>query len=282
MFRAVNGRLSPECREFCEGLDVRGKCPKAKGARNNRDILRITTPPTPSGYNPMPRNYKMHVWEVQQAAQAILDFTSGKTLQDYATDQILRSAVERQINKIGGALASLIVHDDPTARRIGGYGGTLGWGRTLEPYDIVEEREVWDFVQDKLPAVLDDATAVLEQEPDDQPAHAKPQQRKIIPLVANRKQQIRTLCRRHHVKRLDVFGSAVNGDFNPDESDIDFLVQFDDAPPKPWYGNHIDLKEDLESLSNRTVDLIDDTAIKNPYFRKSVDETREQIYAARP
>ncbi len=104
----------------------------------------------------------------------------------------------------------------------------------------------------------------------------------MIPLITNHADQLAEICRRHHVKRLEVFGSAAVGDFNPEKSDIDFLVEFGDAPPKPWYGNHIDLKEDLESLFNRTVDLIDDTAIKNPYFRKSVDETREQIYAATP
>ena len=224
----------------------------------------------------------MHVWEVQQAAQAILEFTNGKTLHDYATDRILKSAVERQINKIGGALASLIVHDNPTARRIGGYGGTLGWGRTLEPYDIVEEREVWDFVQNKLRALLNYATTVLEQESDDQPAHATSQQRTIIPLVASRKQQITNLCRRHHVKRLDVFGSAVNGDFHPGESDIDFLVQFDDSPEGQRFETRFQLTEELKALFGRSVDLIDDTAIKNPYFRKFVDETREQIYGARP
>ena len=102
----------------------------------------------------------------------------------------------------------------------------------------------------------------------------------MIPLIAEHTDQIAEICRRHHVKRLDVFGSAAVGDFKPDQSDIDFIVEFGDAPRKPWYGNHIDLKEDLQSLFNREVDLVDDTAIKNPYFRKSVDETREQIYAA--
>ena len=226
----------------------------------------------------MPRNYKMHVWEVQQAAQAILQFTDGKTLHDYATDQILRYAVERQINKIGGALASLIVHDDPNARRIGGYGGTLGWGKTLEPYDIVEEREVWGFVQDNLPALLKDATVELEKERSVQPPSEKPQRRKIIPLVTSRKNQIIDLCRRHHVKRLDVFGSAVNGDFRPDESDIDFLVQFDDSPEGKRFENRFQLSEKLEALFGRSVDLVDDTAIKNPYFREEVDQTRELIY----
>ena len=102
----------------------------------------------------------------------------------------------------------------------------------------------------------------------------------MIPLVAERTAELAELCRRHHVKRLDVFGSAAVGDFNPEHSDIDFLVDFGDAPRKPWYGNHIDFKEDLETLFDRKVDLVDDTAIRNPYFRKSVDETREPIYAA--
>ena len=226
----------------------------------------------------MPRNYKMHVWEVQQAAQAILEFTKGKTRHDYATDLILRYAVERQINKIGGALARLIVNDDPTARRIGGYGGTLGWGRMLEPHDPVEEREVWDFVQNNLPALLEDTTAVLETESDDQPNRAKSQRREIIPLVASRKPQIRNLCQRHHVKRLDVFGSAVNGDFRPDESDIDFLVEFDDSPEGQRFETRFQLTEELKALFGRSVDLVEDAAIQNPYFRDEVDQTRETVY----
>ena len=102
----------------------------------------------------------------------------------------------------------------------------------------------------------------------------------MIPLITQHTDDIAEICRRHHVKRLDLFGSAAAGDFDPNTSDIDFLVDFGEAPPKPWYGNHIDLKEDLESLFKRSVDVIDDAAIKNPYVRKSVDETREQIYAA--
>ena len=102
----------------------------------------------------------------------------------------------------------------------------------------------------------------------------------MISLIVQHSNELAELCRRHHVKRLEVFGSAAVGDFNSETSDIDFLVDFGDAPLKPWYGNHIDLKADLETLFNRKVDLVDDIAIKNPYFRKSVDETREQIYAS--
>ena len=100
----------------------------------------------------------------------------------------------------------------------------------------------------------------------------------MIPLIQDHTDDIAEICRRHHVKRLEVFGSAAVGDFNPQTSDLDFLVDFGDAPPKPWYGNHIDLKEDLETLFNRKVDLVDDTAIKNPYFRKSVDASKVPLY----
>ena len=227
----------------------------------------------------MPRNYKMHVWEVQQAAQAILQFTDGKTLHDYVTEPILRSAVERQINKIGGALASLIVNDNPTAQRIGGYGGTLGWGQNLEPQLVrIKRWKSGTSFKTICPNCSKETTAALEQESDDQPVSTKSQPRKIIPLVASRTPQIRNLCRRHHVKRLDVFGSAVNGDFHPDESDIDFLVQFDDSPEAQRFETRFQLTEELKALFGRSVDLVDDSAIQNPYFRDEVDQTREPIY----
>ena len=175
-------------------------------------------------------------------------------------------------------MASLIVNDAPAAQRIGGYGGILGWGQNLDPSWSYKEVEIWDFIQDKLPALLEDATAALEQESDDQPISTKSQPRKIIPLVASRTPQIRNLCRRHHVKRLDIFGSAVNGDFHPDESDIDFLVQFDDSPEAQRFETRFQLTEELKALFGRSVDLVDDSAIQNPYFRDEVDQTREPIY----
>ena len=227
----------------------------------------------------MPRNYKMHVWEVQQSAQAILQFTAGKTFHEYATDRVLKSAVERQINKIGGAATRLVVNNDPNAQRIGSYAGRLGFGNTLDhSWPEVEEREIWDFIQDVLPSLLKDTTAVLEEGPVDQSTREKSRRRKIIPLVASRTPQIRNLCRRHHVKRLDIFGSAVTGDFRRDESDIDFLVEFDDSPEGQRFETRFQLNKELEALFGRSVDLVDDSAIQNPYFRDEVDQTREPIY----
>ena len=227
----------------------------------------------------MPRNYKMHVWEVQQAAQAILQFTDGKTFHDYATDVVLRYAVERQITKIGGAAARLIVSIEPGAQRIGGFAGALGYGNKQDhSWPDFEPHEIWDFIENKLPSLLNDATAILEEKPVAQPTTGKSHRRKIIPSVARRKRQIRNLCRRHHVKRLDVFGSAVNGDFRPDESDIDFLVEFDDSIEGQRFETRFKLNEELEALFGRSVDLVDNSAIQNPYFRDEVDQTRELVF----
>jgi predicted nucleotidyltransferase len=102
----------------------------------------------------------------------------------------------------------------------------------------------------------------------------------MIPELTERRAELEALCRRFDVLRLEVFGSAVTGAFN-DESDLDFLVElrFDGS-----YGGYADryfsLLEGLEDLFGRPVDLVVDSAIKNPFFRQSVEQTRVPLYAA--
>ncbi len=227
----------------------------------------------------MPRNYKMHVWEVQRAAQAILQFTAGRTIDDYRNDWVLRSAVERQINKIGGAAAKLAVNDNPIARRVGSSAGAVGNGNN-DPMPGLKEDEIWSFIQNKLASLHAETTSVLEERTEPKPLPTKHEQRTTIPLVSQRENEIRNLCRLHHVKRLDVFGSAVNGDFHTDESDIDFLVEFEDSQEGQDFGTRFQLSKELEALFGRSVDLVDDAAIENPYFRQEVDQTRQPIYAS--
>ena len=100
----------------------------------------------------------------------------------------------------------------------------------------------------------------------------------MIPLITNHSDQLAEICRRHHVKRLEVFGSAAVGDFNPEKSDIDFLVDYQLLPPNQHADAYFGLLKDLQSLFGRSIDLIEDKAIENPYFRASVDETRQPIY----
>ena len=101
----------------------------------------------------------------------------------------------------------------------------------------------------------------------------------MIPLIANHADQLAEICRRHHVKRLEVFGSAAVGDFNPDTSDIDFLVEIQPLPPGKHADAYFGLLNDLQSIFGRSIDLVEDKAIENPYFRASVDNFRVQIHA---
>ena len=100
----------------------------------------------------------------------------------------------------------------------------------------------------------------------------------MIPLISQHADELAALCRRHHVKRLEVFGSAAVGDFNPEKSDIDFLVDIQPLPPAKHADAYFGLLNDLQSIFGRSIDLIEDKAIENPYFRASVDETREPVY----
>ncbi len=102
----------------------------------------------------------------------------------------------------------------------------------------------------------------------------------MIPLITNHSDQLAEICRRHHVKRLEVFGSAAVGDFNPEKSDIDFLVEFDESDDMLLFQTRRDLTQALESLFDRSVDLVILSNVENPYFRKSVENTRESIFEA--
>ncbi|WP_436415134.1 nucleotidyltransferase family protein [Petrimonas sp.] len=85
------------------------------------------------------------------------------------------------------------------------------------------------------------------------------------------------LCQRHHVNRLYLFGSALTPRFN-NESDIDLLIQFGNMDVTNYFSNYMDLKEKLEELFNRPVDLVEDQAVRNPIFRKILDREKKLIY----
>jgi uncharacterized protein len=99
-------------------------------------------------------------------------------------------------------------------------------------------------------------------------------------LIESRRAAVADLCRRLHVRRLDAFGSAVKGGFDPVSSDLDFLVEFGQLSPADYAEAYFSLKEALEEIFGRPVDLITPTSVVNPYFRESVAASREQLYAA--
>ena len=89
----------------------------------------------------------------------------------------------------------------------------------------------------------------------------------MIAEISSRRQELEQLCRRFHVRRLDLFGSASSDDFNPARSDLDFLVEFE--PEASSFDIYFGLKELLEALFGRSVDLVEPSAIRNPFFNAS-------------
>jgi uncharacterized protein len=86
-----------------------------------------------------------------------------------------------------------------------------------------------------------------------------------------------SLCKQHKVKELYLFGSILTAKFNKD-SDIDMLVQFDNVDILEYADNYFDLKEKLENLLGREIDLLENQAIRNPIFRKIVDRDKKIVY----
>ena len=100
------------------------------------------------------------------------------------------------------------------------------------------------------------------------------------PLIVEKRPQIESLCRRFGVARLELFGSATTEDFAEDRSDFDFLVEFVLGGEIKALDAYFGLKEELEALLGRPVDLVMPSAIRNPYFRAEVDRQRQPVYGA--
>ena len=88
---------------------------------------------------------------------------------------------------------------------------------------------------------------------------------------------ITTLCRKHGVKNLYVFGSVLTTSFS-DKSDVDFLVEFDTNKIPDYFTNFFDLKYALEDTMGRDVDLVEEKAIRNPIFKRNIERTKMKIY----
>lgn len=103
----------------------------------------------------------------------------------------------------------------------------------------------------------------------------------MIPDLLARRDAIAALCARFHVRRLDVVGSAARGaDFDPTRSDADFLVEFDAAHTPPTLSDYLALRAALAGTLGRDVDLIMESAVRNPFVLASLQQARETVYAA--
>jgi len=101
----------------------------------------------------------------------------------------------------------------------------------------------------------------------------------VHPLIEKHRPDIAAICRRHGIQRLEVFGSAARSvDFDPERSDADFLVEFS---PETSVGltEFFSVKSELEALLSRGVDLVELSAVRNPFLLASINRHRELVYA---
>jgi uncharacterized protein len=99
-------------------------------------------------------------------------------------------------------------------------------------------------------------------------------------LIREHAAELGRLCAKYNVQRLDLFGSATGEGFDPAESDLDFLVEFQDIELDQYAECYFGLLEALQALFQRPVDLVMASAIKNPYFLRSIASQRVMLYAA--
>ena len=102
----------------------------------------------------------------------------------------------------------------------------------------------------------------------------------MIELVERHLPELRALSRLHQVKKLELFGSAAGGAFDPDRSDLDFLIEFLPMEPKEHAQAYFAVLFGLENLFHRKIDLLEAQAVTNPYFLRSVNQERQVLYAA--
>ena len=99
-------------------------------------------------------------------------------------------------------------------------------------------------------------------------------------FLASRRDEVAKLCRQFHIRSLEAFGSVVTDRFDPARSDVDLLVEFDPSIPRNLFEDYFPLKWALEELFGRSVDLIEPSAIRNPYLLDGINRRRILLHAA--
>ncbi|MBK5213130.1 MAG: nucleotidyltransferase domain-containing protein [Flavobacteriaceae bacterium] len=95
--------------------------------------------------------------------------------------------------------------------------------------------------------------------------------------IVNHIDGIKLLCELHKVDKMYLFGSAVSDNFNQN-SDVDFLVRFKKFDLAGYFDNYISFKEELSSLLQREVDLLEEQTLKNPVLIESIENSKQLIY----
>lgn len=96
-------------------------------------------------------------------------------------------------------------------------------------------------------------------------------------LIEQNKAIINQLCTQHNVKSMYAFGSVLTNQFNAN-SDVDLLVRFNDFDVGKYFINYTSLKESLENILQKKVDLIEEQTLKNPILIRSINNNKQLIY----
>lgn len=101
----------------------------------------------------------------------------------------------------------------------------------------------------------------------------------MIGLVEEKLEAIKQLGVRYSVRQLELFGSAAEGRFEPESSDLDFLVEFLPMPATRHADCYFGLLEALQELFGCGVDLLETPRLSNPFFLDAIQATRTVLYA---
>jgi predicted nucleotidyltransferase len=91
--------------------------------------------------------------------------------------------------------------------------------------------------------------------------------------------ELRQLCDRLSVRELRIFGSATTPAFDPSRSDLDLIADFEQPEAPGIADRYMDLIDGLQRIFGRPIDLVTRPALRNPIFRRIVEETSEPVYA---
>jgi len=100
--------------------------------------------------------------------------------------------------------------------------------------------------------------------------------RTLIAAVADKRDETAALCRKYGVRRLELFGSAARGDFDPETSDFDFILEFD-ASGGDLLDRFLGLGDALEELLGKPADFLFGEKLRNPYLRASINRNRDAL-----
>ncbi len=210
--------------------------------------------------------------------EELATFVEGKSLADISGDPWLKLALQHQVRLVGLELDRILNFDPalvanlPHAASIAKLGETI-----LREYNNVDMAAVWRAATRTIPTLATQIADVLRDYPDDESSHTRCIA--VIPLIVDNRDAVADLCRQYGARKLSVFGSAVNGTFNPESSDLDFVVDFD-AYEQGIARRYLGLAGELERLFDRSVDLVTIHERTKPWFRDEIDRSAVVVYDA--